>query len=107
MQRLYCYVDETGQDSASSIFVVVAVVTAQEQEPLRQALMDIGDVAGTGCRKWHKSKFSRRLRYDRSTVREPRLQFDRDDLGRDGNRDVHVRQCRRPGDLDLPGLCDV
>ena len=63
MQRLYCYVDETGQDSASSIFVVVAVVTAQEQEPLRQALMDIEDVAGTGRRKWHKSRSSRRLRY--------------------------------------------
>jgi hypothetical protein len=40
MQKLYCYVDETGQDTASSIFVVVAVVSAQDQEPLREALME-------------------------------------------------------------------
>src|SRR5436309_3025226 len=63
MQKLYCYVDETGQDSASSIFVVVAVVTAQEQELLRQALIEIEVVAGTGRRKWHKSRSSRRLRF--------------------------------------------
>jgi len=27
MQKLYCYVDETGQDPASEFFIVVAVVT--------------------------------------------------------------------------------
>jgi hypothetical protein len=62
-QKLYCYVDETGQDVSSSIFVVVAVVTAEEQEALRQALTQIEQAAGTGCRKWHKSQSSRRLRY--------------------------------------------
>jgi hypothetical protein len=61
--KLYCYVDETGQDAASDIFVVVAVVTAREQEPLRQALMDVEHLAGTGRRKWHKSRSSLRLRY--------------------------------------------
>jgi len=51
MQRLYCYVDEIGQDAASNIFVVVAVVNDQEQEPLRQALMEIEHLAETGYRK--------------------------------------------------------
>lgn len=63
MQKLYCYLDETGQDASSDIFVVVAVVSAKEQDPLRQAIMDIENLAGTGRRKWHKSRSPRRLRY--------------------------------------------
>ena len=62
MQKLYCYMDETGQDAASNIFVVVAVVNAQEHQPLRQVLMEVEHLAGTGYRKWHKSRSSRRLR---------------------------------------------
>jgi len=63
VQKLYCYVDETGQDAASNIFVVVAVVNDQEQERLRQALTDIEHLAGIGHGKWHKSLSARRLRY--------------------------------------------
>jgi hypothetical protein len=62
-QKLYCYVDETGQDVASSVFIVVAVLSAQEQEPLRQALLEIEREAQTGHRKWHKLRPARRLRY--------------------------------------------
>jgi hypothetical protein len=62
-QKLYCYVDETGQDDASRVFVVVAVVSEHEQEELRRALTDIERIAGTGNRKWHKSRALRRLRY--------------------------------------------
>ena len=62
-QKLYCYVDETGQDTTSSVFVVVAVVSAREQEVLREALIEIEHAAGTGHRKWHKTRASRRLRY--------------------------------------------
>jgi hypothetical protein len=62
-QKLYCYVDETGQDDASSVFVVVAVVSAEKQDELRQALLDIEQDAGTGHRKWHKSRPALRLRY--------------------------------------------
>jgi hypothetical protein len=61
--KLYCYVDETGQDAASTVFVVVAVVSAEEQDGLRRALMKIEEDAGTGSRKWHKSRSERRLRY--------------------------------------------
>lgn len=62
-QKLYCYVDEAGQDPASSAFIVVAVVSAQEQEKLRQTLLKIEHEAGTGHRKWHKSRPGRRLGY--------------------------------------------
>ena len=62
-QKLYCYVDETGQDYASSVFVVVAVVSAAAQDELREALTQIEQISGTGHRKWHKSSAARRLRY--------------------------------------------
>jgi len=62
-QKLSCYVDETGQDAASLAFVVVAVVTDDEQDALRHALIGIEQAAGTGRRKWHKSAPSRRLNY--------------------------------------------
>jgi hypothetical protein len=62
-KKLYCYVDETGQDTASEVFVVVAVVTEEQQDKLRDALLEIENDAGTGGRKWHKSRKARRLRY--------------------------------------------
>lgn len=55
-RKLYCYVDETGQDAGSEAFVVVAVVTEEQQEELRNALTGIEELAGTGKRKWHKSR---------------------------------------------------
>ena len=62
-EKLYCYVDETGQDAAASAFVVVAVIGAGVQDELRQTLEKIERQAGTGHRKWHKSRSERRLRY--------------------------------------------
>lgn len=62
-KKLYCYVDETGQDAASSVFVVVAVVSLEEQEKLKRTVADSENASGTGGRKWHKSQAARRLRY--------------------------------------------
>lgn len=62
-RKLYCYVDETGQDTSSKFFVVVAVVSDAEQEKLRQELLEVERAAGTGNRKWHKSRPERRLQY--------------------------------------------
>jgi hypothetical protein len=42
---------------------VVAVVNAEEQEKLRDALIEIENAVETGRRKWHKSRPARRLRY--------------------------------------------
>ena len=62
-KKLYCYVDETGQDAGSEIFVVVAVVSEQDQEALRRELIAVEYDAKTGHRKWHKSRAERRLKY--------------------------------------------
>ena len=63
MQKLYCYVDETGQDAISQFFIVVAVVSGDDQHILREQLIQIEKKAKTGHRKWHKSKSERRLSY--------------------------------------------
>jgi len=62
-QKLYCYVDESGQDPQSIFFVVVAVVSDQQQDDLREKLYAIEQHARTGFRKWHKSQPKRRLGY--------------------------------------------
>ena len=62
-QKLYCYVDETGQDARSSVFIVVAVVNSGEQDEARVALTRIERTAGTNQLKWHKTESSRRLKY--------------------------------------------
>jgi len=62
-QKLYCYVDETGQDARSSVFIVVAVVNAGEQDEARVALTRIERATGTNQLKWHKTESSRRLKY--------------------------------------------
>ena len=59
-KKLYCYVDETGQDPALSVFIVVAVVSAGDQERLRDGLVAIEEAAGVAQ---HNSKPARRLRY--------------------------------------------
>lgn len=56
MQKLYCYVDETGQDTGSEFFVVVAVVSDKKQQELREKLVKIEKESGTGGRKWHKPR---------------------------------------------------
>lgn len=33
-QKLYCYVDETGQDTKGKLFIVVAIVIEKEKDEL-------------------------------------------------------------------------
>ena len=62
-QKLYAYVDETGQDTSSAAFVVVTVASDTEQEPLRERLVRLEAQAKTGARKWHKCRAERSRLY--------------------------------------------
>ena len=62
-QKIYAYVDETGQDAGSEFFIVVTVISDKEQQLLREALLGVELVAGTGRLKWHKSRHERRMKY--------------------------------------------
>lgn len=45
-QKLYCYVDETGQDTEGQLFLVSVVVTEQEQESFAHELERIEAESG-------------------------------------------------------------
>ena len=54
--KLYCYVDETGQDTEGRLFVVVAVVVANERDRLNRYLEATEHDSGIGKRKWVRAK---------------------------------------------------
>ncbi len=62
-QKLYAYIDETGQDAGAEFFIVVTVISDKEQQLLREALIGVELLAGTGRLKWHKSRHERRMKY--------------------------------------------
>lgn len=70
--HLSCYVDETGQETAGRLFIVVAVIVAGEVTPLRQACECVERETGKRA-KWHKSRFSQRLAYMRTLVDDPSI----------------------------------
>lgn len=46
MQKLYCYVDESGQDTKGEIFVVGIVILEQERERMEKELESIETISG-------------------------------------------------------------
>lgn len=63
MQKIYCYVDETGQDTKGEFFLVSVVVTAKDRDELKQKLAEIETQSGKGKRKWYKTNHKRRVKY--------------------------------------------
>lgn len=62
-QKLYCYVDETGQDTEGRFFLVAVVFARDEREELRQYLADIEERSGKRTRKWSRSTLRQREAY--------------------------------------------
>lgn len=58
MIKLYCYVDETGQDTNGKLFIVVAVVVAAERDQLNDYLERAEKSSGIGRKKWVRAKAS-------------------------------------------------
>ncbi len=71
MQKLYCYVDETGQDTAGDLFLVSVVIAGQEHERVRRGAEQVEQVSGRGNLKWHKTSFKSRLRYLEALLGNP------------------------------------
>ncbi|HEY5668185.1 MAG TPA: DUF3800 domain-containing protein [Candidatus Saccharimonadales bacterium] len=57
-QKLYCYVDETGQDTKGQLFIVVTVVVAEERDRLDTYLEEAERLSGIGKKKWVRAKTS-------------------------------------------------
>lgn len=54
--KLYCYVDETGQDTEGRLFIVVTVIVAGERHKLDAYLEQAEKDSGIGKKKWVRAK---------------------------------------------------
>ena len=62
-QKLYCYVDETGQDTKGDIFIVSIVVSGKERDELLRLCEEIEMRSGKGKFKWSKAEKKLRLEF--------------------------------------------
>ena len=74
MQKLYCYVDESGQDTQGQLFIVVVVIVGEERETLRQICLEIEAHSRKGMRKWAHSNQARRQGYVEALLRHSEFQ---------------------------------
>lgn len=72
-QKLYCFVDESGQDTEGEIFLVSVVVTGEERDRLLNEAERIERDTGKGLTKWQKAPFDRRLSYITRILALPEL----------------------------------
>lgn len=91
MQRLFCYVDETGQDTRGAVFIVAAIIVGEEAlDQWRSACEDIERLSRKGKRKWMRTTPDRRLAYMRLVLQKhlfvERLTFARHTDTRDYDR---------------------
>lgn len=75
MQKLYAYIDESGQDTAGRIFIVAAVVitNSDAKNDLFRLCEALEQLSGKGNAKWKKAKSGRRLEYLRRVFTEKRF----------------------------------
>ena len=73
VQKLYCYVDETGQDTKGDLFIVAVIVTGQERDKLLAVCEQLEKVSGKGKFKWSKAKHELRMRYLRHIFADDRF----------------------------------
>lgn len=62
-RKLYCYVDESGQDTQGEFFIVSVVVAGENRDNLLADLERIEQETGKGKTKWTKASYPRRLAY--------------------------------------------
>lgn len=73
MQKLYCYVDESGQDTAGKIFIVSVVVAGEERDKLLELCEQLERVSGKRKDKWGKARHKHRMRYIRHIFADDRF----------------------------------
>jgi hypothetical protein len=67
-QKLYAYVDESGQETQGRIFLVSVVVTGATREVLRHKLIAIERASGKHDKKWTKARLAERVAYMQAIV---------------------------------------
>jgi hypothetical protein len=70
MQKLYCYVDESGQDTEGAFFLVSVIIAETERDTTISLLEEIEHRSGKGRNKWAKSKDNSRIAYIEAVLHE-------------------------------------
>jgi hypothetical protein len=60
-QKLYAYVDETGQDTQDVMFLVSVVVAGETRDAARRALQDIECYSSKRAKKWTRARVTERV----------------------------------------------
>jgi hypothetical protein len=64
MQKLYCYVDESGQDTEGKLFLVSVVIREKEsRDETEELLLEIEKTSGKGLSKWQSTGLRRKVGY--------------------------------------------
>lgn len=69
-QKIYCYADETGQDTKGQIFLVSVIVGDKERDELRAIVERIEEETGKRHLKWQKTSHVVRVAYLRRLIQE-------------------------------------
>lgn len=62
-QKIYCYADETGQDTKGQLFLVSVIVGDKERDELRKVVEQIEEYTGKRYIKWQKTNHNIRVAY--------------------------------------------
>lgn len=71
--KLYCYVDENGQETLGRIFVVSVVVVEEKRDELLKLCEEVEKKSGKGKFKWRKAEYDYRIEYLRNFFEDKRL----------------------------------
>ena len=72
-QKLYCYVDESGQDTKGELFFVVAAILSKERDELRHFLAKVEESSSKRTRKWSRSTARQRVAYIHDVLEHPKF----------------------------------
>lgn len=62
-QKLYCYVDETGQDTKGKLFIVATMITGKNKSKIEECLLRYELSSQKRITKWSKCKHIQRVKY--------------------------------------------
>lgn len=67
-QKLYCYVDESGQHTEGQLFFVAVVIAGEDRDTLRRELSLIEESSGKHVKKWTRATPRQREAYIRGIM---------------------------------------
>lgn len=62
-EKVFCYVDESGQDTQGILFIVAIVITSHERDQLYEICSQMEIESKKLERKWHKTNHTRRVTF--------------------------------------------